>query len=151
MRRVLTAFLAMLLFAPAASAHVGDPLQLALQWPAQGTVTTPFGWTEGRHHPGLDIGMLRSLSVRAAAPGRVRLVGTPSGFSGYGSIVLVDTLSPFQTLYAHLASVRVRPGQWVGAGEPVGIAGCTGWCTGTHLHFEVRERGQAVDPAPLLP
>src|ERR687887_1724888 len=150
MRRVLTAFLAMLLFAPAASAHVGDPLQLALQWPAHGTVTTPFGWTEGRHHPGLDIGMLRSLSVRAAAPGRVRLVGTPSGFSGYGSIVLVDTLPPFQTLYAHLASVGVRQGQRVTVGEPIGIAGCTGWCTGTHLPFEVRERGRAVDPVPLL-
>src|SRR5919198_2540122 len=124
MRRALAVVVGMLMLAPAASAHVGDPLQLEFQWPAQGTVTTPFGWTEGRYHPGLDIGMLRSLSVRAAAPGRVRLVGTPAGFSGYGSIVLVDTLPPFQTLYAHLASVRVRPGQWVGAGEPVGIACC---------------------------
>jgi murein DD-endopeptidase MepM/ murein hydrolase activator NlpD len=81
----------------------------------------------------------------------VRLVGTPTGFSGYGSIVLVDTLPPFQTLYAHLASVGVRQGQWVSAGQPLGVAGCTGWCTGTHLHFELRERGRPVDPLPLLP
>ena len=117
MRQALWGVLAMLVLAPAASAHVQDPLQLGFQWPAQGTVTTPFGWTEGRYHPGLDIGMLRSLSVRAAAPGRVALVGTPTGFSGYGSIVLVDTLPPFQTLYAHLASVGVRRGQWVGTGQ----------------------------------
>src|ERR671930_2404322 len=108
MRRVLTAFLAMLLFAPAASAHVGDPLQLAFEWPAQGTVTTPFGWTEGRYHPGLDIGVLRSLAVRAAAPGRIRLAGTPAGFDGYGTVVLVDVMPPYQTLYAHLAAVHVQ-------------------------------------------
>ena len=108
MRRALWGVVAMLVFTPAASAHVGDPLQLALEWPAQGTVTTPFGFTEGRYHPGLDIGILRSLTVRAAAPGRVSLVGTPNGFSGYGRIVLIDTVRPFQTLYAHLASVGVR-------------------------------------------
>ena len=141
----------MLVLAPAASAHVQDPLQLALDWPAQGTLTTPFGFTEGRYHPGLDIGILRSLTVRAAAPGHVRLVGTPTGFDGYGSVVLVDALGSFQMLYAHLASVGVRQGAWIGAGEPLGVAGCTGWCTGTHLHFELRTRGRAVDPLPLLP
>jgi murein DD-endopeptidase MepM/ murein hydrolase activator NlpD len=151
MRRALWASVATLVLAPTASAHVQDPRQLTLGWPAQGVVTTPFGWTEGRYHPGLDIGTLRSLSVRAAAPGRVRLVGTPPGFSGYGSIVLVETVPPYATLYAHLASVGVRQGQWVDAGEPIGVAGCTGWCTGTHLHFEMRERGRAVDPRPLLP
>jgi murein DD-endopeptidase MepM/ murein hydrolase activator NlpD len=140
-----------LVLAPAASAHVEDPVQLTLEWPAQGTLTTPFGFTEGRYHPGLDIGILRSLTVRAASPGRVRLVGTPSGFDGYGSVVLVDALGSFQMLYAHLASAGVRAGQRVVAGQPLGVAGCTGWCTGTHLHFEVRARGRAVDPLPLLP
>jgi murein DD-endopeptidase MepM/ murein hydrolase activator NlpD len=151
MRRALWGVVAMLVLAPAASAHVQDPLQLSLEWPAQGTVTTPFGFTEGRYHPGLDIGILRSLSVRAAAPGRVRLVGTPTGFSGYGSVVLVDVLGPFQMLYAHLASVGVRQGQWVRAGDALGVAGCTGWCTGTHLHFELRAGGRAIDPLAFLP
>jgi len=80
MRRALWGVVAMLVLAPAASAHVQDPLQLAFNWPAQGTVTTPFGWTEDRYHPGLDIGMLRSLSVRAAAPGR-RIVRPSCGIS----------------------------------------------------------------------
>lgn len=151
MRWALPAVVATLALAPAASAHVEDPLQLTLTWPAQGTLTTPFAWTEGRYHPGLDIGGLRSLTIQAAAAGRVRLVGTPTGFDGYGSVVLVDTLGPFQTLYAHLASAGVRAGEWVAAGDRIGIAGCTGWCTGTHLHFEVRRLGLAVDPLPLLP
>ena len=152
MRRGLAAIVLALTLAPAAAAHVDDPAQLAFEWPAQGRVTTPFGWTaEGRWHAGLDIGSLQSLEVRAAAPGRVRLVGTPAGFLGYGNVVLVALGGPFETVYAHLASARVSPGDTVDAGEQIGVAGCTGWCTGTHLHFELRERGQAIDPSFLLP
>jgi murein DD-endopeptidase MepM/ murein hydrolase activator NlpD len=44
----------------------------------------------------------------------------------------------------------VRPGEWVETGQLLGIAGCTGWCTGTHLHFELRRAGAAVDPMTLL-
>jgi murein DD-endopeptidase MepM/ murein hydrolase activator NlpD len=151
MRRGLCTALLALAVAPPASAHVDDPVQLALEWPATGTLTTSFGWTEGRYHPGLDIGILRSPTVRAAAPGRVRLVGMPTGFDGYGTVVVVDVLGPFETLYAHLASTIVQPGALVAAGDPLGIAGCTGWCTGTHLHFELRQAGAALDPLPLLP
>jgi murein DD-endopeptidase MepM/ murein hydrolase activator NlpD len=150
-RQILAALLFALTLAPAAAAHVDGPAQLALQWPADGAVTAPFGWTEGRWHPGVDIGTLRSLDVRAAAPGRVLLAGTPTGFEGYGNVVVVGVGASFETIYAHLASARVRTGEVVEAGEPIGIAGCTGWCTGTHLHFELRERGRAIDPAFLLP
>lgn len=151
MRRALLIGVVALACAPTASAHVDDPVQLALEWPAQGTVTTPFGWTEGRHHPGLDIGILRSLAVTAAAPGRVREVGTPPGFDGYGTVVVVDVLGPFETLYAHLATPTVRPGEVVSTGDRLGVAGCTGWCTGTHLHFELRQASTPVDPLPFLP
>jgi murein DD-endopeptidase MepM/ murein hydrolase activator NlpD len=151
MRRGLCTALLALAVAPQASAHVDGPGQLSLEWPASGTLTTPFGWTEGRHHPGIDIGILRSTSVTAAAPGRVRLVGTPTGFDGYGNVVVVDVAGPFETLYAHLEAPTVRPGALVGAGERLGIAGCTGWCTGTHLHFELRYGPTPVDPLPLLP
>jgi murein DD-endopeptidase MepM/ murein hydrolase activator NlpD len=141
-----------LAFAPAAAAHVDEPDQLAFEWPARGTITTPFGWTaEGRWHAGLDIGTLRSLDVRAAARGRVRLVGTPIGFEGYGNVVVIGVGGPFETVYAHLAAESVRLGQLVDAGDRIATAGCTGWCTGTHLHFELRERGQAIDPSFLLP
>jgi murein DD-endopeptidase MepM/ murein hydrolase activator NlpD len=115
-------------------------------WPAQGTVTGPFGDDGGQEHPGIDIGILRSLAVRAAEPGRVLAVGTPRGFEGYGNLVEIGLGNGWVALYAHLAGWRVRPGQEVTAGQRIGTAGCTGWCTGTHLHFELRRRGLPVDP-----
>ena len=119
------------------------PAPTQFDWPALGTITTPFA---AGGHPGIDIGILRSSTIRAAAPGRVRLVGEHAGFEGYGKIVLVDVGGGYETLYAHLARASVRPGEEVDADQPLGIAGCTGWCTGTHLHFEVRLRGRAVNP-----
>lgn len=113
-------------------------------WPAQGTVTGPFG--DGRGHPGIDIGILRSLAVTAAQPGRVVAVGTPRGFEGYGNLVEVALGRGYVALYAHLSRASVHQGQQVVAGERIGVAGCTGWCTGTHLHFELRRFGQPVDP-----
>lgn len=140
-----------LLSVPAASAHTDSPHQLSLEWPAQGRVTSPFGWDGGRPHSGLDIGILRSLEVRAAAAGRVRAIGYQTGFEGYGNLVLIDVGRPFETLYAHLERATVRVGQLVAAGDPIGVAGCTGWCTGTHVHFELRLGGVPVDPRALLP
>ena len=119
---------------------------LDFAWPAEGTVTTPFT----AYHHGLDIGMLRSLDVHAAAPGKVVSVGEVIGFEGYGKIVVVQVTPDVITLYAHLSSFRVHSGQEVAKGELLGIAGCTGYCTGTHLHFEVRENGVAVDPRQFL-
>lgn len=115
-------------------------------WPAQGTVTAPFGRDGGRSHPGIDIGILRSLAVTAAQPGRVVAVGTPRGFEGYGTLVEVALGRGFVAIYAHLARASVRVGQQVWPGERIGTAGCTGWCTGTHLHFELRHFGRPVDP-----
>jgi len=109
-------------------------------------VTTPFT----AYHHGLDIGMFQSLDVHAAAPGKVVSDGYVTGFEGYGKIVVVQVTPDVITLYAHLASLRVHPGQEVTKGELLGIAGCTGYCTGTHLHFEVRRNGVAVDPRQFL-
>ena len=115
-------------------------------WPAQGTVTSPFGDDGGRWHPGIDIGILRSSAVRAAEPGRVVAVGERRGFEGYGNLVKVSLGNGWVALYAHLAGWRVRVGEHVTAGQRLGTAGCTGWCTGTHLHFELRRFGRPVDP-----
>jgi murein DD-endopeptidase MepM/ murein hydrolase activator NlpD len=111
-------------------------------WPAQGTVTTPFGTS----HPGIDVGILRSLAVRAAQTGTVIGVGRPRGFEGYGNVVEIADGRGFTSLYAHLAGWRVHVGQQVAQGQWIGTAGCTGWCTGTHLHFEMRLRGLPVNP-----
>jgi murein DD-endopeptidase MepM/ murein hydrolase activator NlpD len=142
--------LAASLLPPAASAHTDAGWQLSLEWPAQGTVTSPFGRDGARWHAGLDIGSLRSLDVRAAGDGVVVLAGFMPGYDGYGAIVGVQHRFGYTTLYAHLARPLVQPGLRVQAGETIGIAGCTGWCTGTHLHFEVRHEGVAIDPTLLM-
>jgi murein DD-endopeptidase MepM/ murein hydrolase activator NlpD len=139
-----------LLLAPSAAARVDGGRQLELDWPADGRLNSPFGWDGNRPHSGIDIGVLRSLDVRAADRGVVTRVGWVNGYEGYGMIVEVHLNARFSTLYAHLSNATVQPGQLVSAGERLGIAGCTGWCTGTHLHFELRYRGVPIDPMPLL-
>ena len=140
-----------LFFAAPAMAHRSASRSHWFVWPATGTITTPFGNTDMGWHPGIDIGMLRSLDVRAAARGVITATGYTTGFEGYGNIVLVDVGGGLQTLYAHLSQVRSHIGEHVVPGELLGIAGCTGSCTGTHLHFEVRLNGTAVNPMRFLP
>jgi murein DD-endopeptidase MepM/ murein hydrolase activator NlpD len=122
---------------------------LPLEWPAKGTITGAYGHDGARPHPGIDIGVLRSLKVVAAAPGRVLKVGYVPGFEGYGKVV-VERAGKYVLLYAHLSQVHAKPGQKVRRGRPIGVAGCTGWCTGTHLHFEVRRGAKTVNPLRLL-
>jgi murein DD-endopeptidase MepM/ murein hydrolase activator NlpD len=141
---------AALVFPATAAAHTDAGWQLSLSRPAQGTVTSPFGRDGARWHPGLDIGILQSLAVRAAADGVVVLAGYMPGYDGYGAIVAVQHRFGYMTLYAHLSQPLVRPGQRVSTGEQIGIAGCTGSCTGTHLHFELRHDGVAMDPTLLM-
>jgi murein DD-endopeptidase MepM/ murein hydrolase activator NlpD len=151
MRRGLCAALAAaLLFPAAATAKTNAGWQVSLRWPAQGTITSPFGRDGVRWHPGLDIGILQSLDVRAAADGIVLVAGYMPGYDGYGAIVAVQHLDGYSTLYAHLSRPLVHPGQLVQAGQMIGIAGCTGSCTGTHLHFELRYLGLPVDPTFLM-
>ena len=149
-RGLCAALAAAFLFPAAASARTDVDWQVTLEWPAQGTVTSPFGRDGYRWHPGLDIGILQSLSVTAAAPGRVTDVGYLAGYDGYGAVVVIEHRNGYSTLYAHLSQPLVRRGQLVWTGERIGIAGCTGWCTGTHLHFELRHRDVAMDPSFLL-
>ena len=151
--RLAAAGLSAMVCAGPAAAHTDGGWGLTFEWPAQGTVTRGFGWdaTMSEWHSGVDIGSLRSLDVVAAAPGVVEATGYVSGYEGYGKIVLVDLGGGLETLYAHLDSVAVPVGAVVATGEHLGEAGCTGYCTGTHLHFEVRQGGVAIDPTPLLP
>jgi murein DD-endopeptidase MepM/ murein hydrolase activator NlpD len=139
-----------LLFPASAAAHTDAGWQLALRWPAQGTITSPFGRDGYRWHPGLDIGILQSLDVRAAADGVIVLAGYMAGYDGYGAIVGLQHRYGYSTLYAHLSRPLVHPGERVYRGELIGIAGCTGWCTGTHLHFELRYDGLPMDPTLLM-
>ena len=154
----LSALLATLVFTAPAHAVPDVPLQLylehveplSLEWPADGSTTDGYGPRWGRMHLGVDIGILQSLDVRAATSGTVTAAGWLTGYEGYGNVVLLDIGRGNSLLYAHLATASVVPGQWLDAGDAVGIAGCTGSCTGTHLHLELRENGEPIDPFPFF-
>jgi murein DD-endopeptidase MepM/ murein hydrolase activator NlpD len=150
-RSALVVLLASLVVAPAASARPDASARLQMVWPAQGTVTSPFGVWRGNHrHEGIDIGMLVSLRVRAVTEGVVQSTGYENGYEGYGKIIVLNLPGPYTALYAHLSNVAVRDGDHVREGEWIGQAGCTGNCSGTHLHFEVRRSGVPIDPMQFL-
>jgi murein DD-endopeptidase MepM/ murein hydrolase activator NlpD len=115
-------------------------------WPVSGVVTSGFGWRWGRMHEGIDISAPTGTSVRAVASGTVIYAGW---MGGYGQIVVIDHGNGLATAYAHLSSIWISGGP-VSQGQGVGAVGCTGSCTGPHLHFEVRVNGSAVDPMGYL-
>lgn len=120
-------------------------------WPVQGTITSGYGPRGSGFHPGVDIGMLRSLTVRAATGGTVVGAGYLAGYEGYGNLVVVDIGNGYTLLYAHLSRVAVKAGDALEQGDLIGTAGCTGSCSGTHLHFELRKNGRWADITPFLP
>jgi murein DD-endopeptidase MepM/ murein hydrolase activator NlpD len=148
-RSALVVLVASLVAAPSASARADSAARLQMVWPAQGTVTSHFGDRGGRH-AGIDIGMLRTLRLRAVSAGVVKKVGYVTGYEGYGKIVILDLAGPYTALYAHLSRVAVKSGQRLRKGQRLGLAGCTGSCSGTHLHFEVMLRGEQVNPLRFL-
>lgn len=124
-----------------------------LAWPVSGVLTSPFGMRihpvlgGRRMHNGIDVALPTGSPIYAAANGRVILV---EWRSGYGRTVVLDHGGGLSTLYAHQSSFAVSVGDRVLAGDVVGYIGCTGYCTGPHLHFEVREVGAPVDPMKYL-
>lgn len=127
--------------------------------PLPGAVTTqPFGPSTlyfepayagfAHFHTGIDLAADAETPVLAAADGVVLLAGFNAG--GYGNFVVVGHAGGFDTLYGHLATISVRTGQPVAAGQPLGGEGSTGNSTGPHLHFEIRRGGRPVDPAAYV-
>jgi len=115
--------------------------------PVKGTVTSEFGPRWGRNHDGIDIAAPTGTAIRAAACGTVTVAGQQSG---YGNIVCITHTSQFSTCYAHLSGFATSQGAQVKQGQVIGYAGCTGHCTGPHLHFETRVNGQATNPRAYL-
>jgi murein DD-endopeptidase MepM/ murein hydrolase activator NlpD len=118
--------------------------------PLRGRLESGFGYRWGRLHAGVDISVLGTDRVHAALAGTVVKVGFQNQYAGYGNIVLLRHGNGLATLYAHLARMDVSAGERVERGELLGRAGCTGSCTGQHLHFEVRVAGKPVNPMPYL-
>jgi murein DD-endopeptidase MepM/ murein hydrolase activator NlpD len=118
---------------------------LILAPPIAAPVGDPFGPRGTWFHPGWDYVAAAGVRVTAAGAGCVRFAGWDSG--GYGNLVVISHRLGLTSWYAHLSSIAVRRGQCVTAGTAVGRVGATGHATGPHLHFELRLRDAAVDPA----
>jgi murein DD-endopeptidase MepM/ murein hydrolase activator NlpD len=117
-------------------------------WPINGSVTSPYGYRWGRQHTGIDIDGYTGQPIVASKEGTVVLA---SYYYGYGLTVIVDHGNGVATLYAHQSRTAVSNGESVEQGDIVGYVGCTGSCTGDHLHFEVRINGNPVNPMDYLP
>jgi murein DD-endopeptidase MepM/ murein hydrolase activator NlpD len=117
-----------------------------LIWPVSGPVTSGFGPRWGRMHTGIDISAGTGTPIRAAKGGTVISAGSNGG---YGLAVVIDHGGGFSTLYAHMSSMSVSGGS-VSQGEVLGKVGCTGSCTGPHLHFETRVGGSPQNPMSYL-
>jgi len=98
-------------------------------------------------HAGVDMAGAHGEPIYASANGTVLRAGRNNG---YGNLVELAHGRGIDTRYGHLASITVRPGQVVRQGQLIGHMGSTGRSTGTHLHFEVRVDGRAVNPRPFL-
>lgn len=106
------------------------------------TITDPMG------HTGIDYALYYGTPVLAAMAGRV--ICTAKLTTGYGTFVMLEHENGLETIYAHLSEVNVRMDQEVSEGQVLGLSGNSGNSTGPHLHFEVRRKGKAIDPEPLL-
>jgi len=111
-------------------------------------LTSNFGARWGRQHKGLDIKVYIGDTIRAAFDGKVRIVRYEA--SGYGKFVVIRHSNGLETYYAHLSKQLVVPEQNVRAGDPIGLGGNTGRSTGSHLHFETRLCGVALNPALMF-
>ena len=111
-------------------------------------VTSNFGNRWGRPHKGLDIKVYIGDTIRAAFSGKVRIVRYEAG--GYGKYIIIRHPNGLETIYCHLSKQLVSENQSVKAGDVIGLGGNTGRSTGSHLHFETRLCGVALNPALMF-
>ncbi len=107
-------------------------------------ITSKFGFRRYKWHYGTDLRLSIGDSVVSCYDGVVRIA--KYNYRGYGNYIIVRHHNGFETLYAHLSKRLVNVGDKVNAGQLIGLGGNTGRSSGPHLHFEVRFRGEAIDP-----
>jgi len=104
--------------------------------PITGLVTSRFGWRRGRMHKGIDIDLITGDTVSCVFDGMVRI----SEYSpSFGNFIVVRHYNGLETLYAHLAKLKVKVGESIISGQALGLGGNTGHSRGSHLHFESRD------------
>ena len=111
-------------------------------------ITSNFGTRWGRQHKGLDIKVYIGDTIRAAFSGKIRIVRYEP--KGYGKYVVIRHPNGLETIYGHMSKQLVNENQEVRAGDPIGLGGNTGRSTGSHLHFETRLCGVALNPALMF-
>ncbi len=135
----------------------GEYVGGVMMWPVPGfsTISSYYGWrwNNSDFHTGIDItgSGVNGATIVAANSGTVAKVNTsyvPG--KGYGIYVIIDHGGGTVSLYGHCSAVLVSEGQTVAKGTPIAKVGSTGWSTGPHLHFEIRENGQHVNPLSYL-
>jgi murein DD-endopeptidase MepM/ murein hydrolase activator NlpD len=137
----------------AAAQQSGGEAPGALRMPVNGWISSYYGWRvhpifgTRRMHTGIDLAAIGGSPIYAAEAGTVIIAGLRGG---YGNAVVIDHGGGLSTLYAHQSRLTVSVGEEVAAGERIGFVGCTGYCTGDHLHFEVHVNGKHTDPLPYL-
>jgi len=119
-----------------------EPSDCGFSMPVKGNITSDFGWRKYRPHYGTDIDLETGDSVASAFDGMVRLA---KYYYGYGNCIIIRHANGLETVYGHLSKIMVEAGQTVTAGSVIGLGGNTGRSFGSHLHFEMRYLGQALD------
>jgi murein DD-endopeptidase MepM/ murein hydrolase activator NlpD len=107
----------------------------------------PFDSAHAEFHPGIDFKGAKGDEARSTANGKVVFAGR---YGGYGNCVRIAHANNFETLYGHLSRITVKEGEEVVVGQKIGEIGSTGRSTGTHLHYEVRKNGKAINPIKFL-
>ncbi len=111
-------------------------------------VTSNFGIRGRRFHYGIDLKVLTGDTIYAAFDGKVRMKQYER--KGYGNYVVLRHINGLETIYGHLSKWLVDVDDVVRAGDPIGLGGNTGRSTGSHLHFEIRYLGKAMDPKNVV-
>lgn len=124
---------------------------LALKPVANATVTSKYGYRrifgKSQFHKGIDLAAKYGSPIYATGAGKVVYAGW---MRGYGRFVEIDHQDGYKTRYAHNARLRVRVGDFVEANQRIADLGCSGRCTGPHLHYEVKKHGKHVNPNQFL-
>ena len=123
------------------------PVKTAAFTSGYGVRSDPFKGSSAMH-AGIDLSGPSGTPIYATADGVVGTAGWHTG--GYGNLIKIDHGRGIETRYAHLSSVGVRAGQQIKRGQLIGRMGSTGRSTGSHLHYEVRIDGRAVNPIPFM-
>lgn len=137
----------------AAASQRGGEAPGVLRMPVNGWISSYYGWRvhpifgTRRMHTGIDLAAIAGTPIYASEAGTVIIAGVRGG---YGNAVVIDHGGGLSTLYAHQSRITVSVGENVAAGERIGFVGCTGYCTGDHLHFEVHVNGNHTDPLGYL-